>query len=84
MALGEPKDFTGGVSPGHTEFIFSSGRCRHGIHQWQLRGPADWRGCEGDGQPGDHQVGGDGSLTAEHIELTEEVSEPAATGIASR
>ena len=51
VALGEAKDYKDSVA-GQTEFIFS-GQYRHGIHQWQLRGPADWRACEGDGQPGD-------------------------------
>jgi hypothetical protein len=83
VALGEPKDFTGGVSPGHTEFIFSADAGT----EYTNGSCADLQigvGVRVTGIRETNQVGGDGSLTAEHIELTEEVSEPAATGIASR
>ena len=78
VALGEAKDYKDSVA-GQTEFIFSAntgteytnGSCA----DLQIGVPVRVTGNRET-----NQVGGDGSLTAQYVEFTEEVSEPAATG----
>ena len=82
VVLGDPEDFVGGLSPGYTEFVFSADAGTEYTNGTCVDLKVGVR-VKVTGMRQSNQVGGDGSIFAEHIEIEQTETEIAEVASAS-